>query len=113
MAKNNLISDSFKVDFYTLITVASAGLDKQIAIESAKRGFNLFLVALPNTMLEDFSEELKNNYPVKIEFLSIDLTEKKAPKKVFDFAKEKRLTINILVNNAGLGYNGKLENLSH
>jgi short-subunit dehydrogenase len=42
MAKNNLISDSFKVDFYTLITGASAGLGKQIAIESAKWGFNLF-----------------------------------------------------------------------
>ena len=99
-------------DFFALITGASAGLGKQIAIESAKRGFNLFLVSLPNSGLEEFSEELRNNYPVKIELLSIDLTKKKAPHKVFEFAKEKHLAVNILVNNAGLGFNGKLENLT-
>ncbi len=100
-------------DLYTLITGASAGIGKQIAIECAKRGFNLFLVSLPGTGLEDFSEELKNNYPVKVEYLSVDLTRKKAPQEVYNFAKENNLPVNILVNNAGLGFNGKLEDLTH
>ena len=99
-------------NFYTLITGASAGLGKQLAFDCAKRGFNLFLVSLPGTGLEDIAEELKNDYPVKVEYLSIDLTKKKSPQKVFDFANENNLSVNILVNNAGLGFNGKLEDLS-
>src|SRR5665647_986416 len=97
---------------YTLITGASAGTGKQIAIECAKRGFNLFLVSLPNTGLESFSEDLRKIYPIDVQYLSIDLTKSKSPQKVFDFAVENNLVINILVNNAGLGFNGKLENLT-
>jgi hypothetical protein len=94
---------------YALITGSSAGTGKQIAIECAKRGFNLFLVSLPDSGLEDFSDELRKNYPVDVHHLSIDLTKRKSPQKVFEYTQQNQLTINILVNNAGLGFNGKLE----
>jgi hypothetical protein len=97
---------------YTLITGSSAGTGKQFAIECAKRGFNLFLVSLPDTGLESFSEELRNTYPVEVHHLSIDLRKRKSPQKVFDFAKTNNIVIDILVNNAGLGFNGKLEDSS-
>jgi hypothetical protein len=97
---------------YTLITGSSAGTGKQIAIECAKRGFNLFLVSLPNTDLESFSDELRKNYPIDVHHLSIDLRKRKSPQKVFDYAQQNKLIINILVNNAGLGFNGKLEDSS-
>lgn len=104
--KNEMIKN------YTLITGSSAGTGKQIAIECAKRGFNLFLVSLPNTDLESFSDELRKNYPVDVHHLSIDLRKRKSPQKVFDYAQQNKLIINILVNNAGLGFNGKLEDSS-
>lgn len=94
---------------YTLITGSSAGTGKQIAIECAKRGFNLFLISLPDSGLESFSDELRKNYPVDVHHLSIDLTKRKSPQKVFEYTQQHQLTINILVNNAGLGFNGKLE----
>jgi hypothetical protein len=97
---------------YTLITGSSAGTGKQIAIECAKKGFNLFLVSLPDTDLENFSDEIRKNYPVDVHHLAIDLRKKKSPQKVFDYAQQNNLTIDILVNNAGLGYNGKLEDSS-
>jgi hypothetical protein len=97
---------------YALITGSSAGTGKQIAVECAKRGFNLFLVSLPNTGLEGFSEELAKTYPVDVEYLSIDLTKPESPQQVFDYAMKKNLVINILVNNAGMGFNGKLESLN-
>ncbi len=97
---------------YALITGASAGTGKQIAIECAKRGFNLFLVSLPQTGLEEFSEELQKTYPVEVKYLSIDLTKPNSPREVFDYSKLNQLSINILVNNAGLGFNGKLESLT-
>ena len=113
MAKSNLIMEIKTKEFFTLVTGASAGLGKQIAIECAKRGFNLYLVSLPKTGLEDFADELNETYKVKVEYLSIDLTRKKAPQKVFNFARKKNLSVNILVNNAGIGFNGKLEDLTH
>ncbi|MBK6281396.1 MAG: SDR family NAD(P)-dependent oxidoreductase [Draconibacterium sp.] len=61
--------------------------------------------------LESFSDELRKNYPVDVHHLSIDLTKRKSPQKVFEYAQQHQLTINILVNNAGLGFNGKLEEL--
>lgn len=97
---------------YTLITGSSAGTGKQFAVECAKRGFNLFLVSLPNTGLESFSEELKNTYPIVVHHLSIDLRKKNSPQKVFDYAQKNNLIIDILINNAGLGFNGKLEDSS-
>lgn len=98
---------------YTLVTGSSAGTGKQIAIECAKRGFNLFLVSLPETGLENFSKELRQTYPIDVHYLSIDLTKRKSPQKIFDYAQQNHLCINILVNNAGMGFNGKLENLSY
>lgn len=97
---------------YTLITGSSAGTGKQIAIECAKRGFNLFLVSLPETGLENFSEELRQKYPVDVQYLAIDLRKRKSPQKIFNYAQKNLFNINILVNNAGLGFNGKLENLT-
>jgi hypothetical protein len=97
---------------YALITGSSAGTGKQIAIECAKRGFNVFLVSLPDTGLESFSAELKMNYPVHIQHLAIDLTLPDSPQKVFDFTLQNHLSINMLVNNAGLGFNGKFETLT-
>lgn len=97
---------------YALITGASAGTGKQIAIECAKRGFNLFLVSLPDTGLENFSSELRQTYPVDVQYLSLDLTKPESPQEVFNYSSQNHLSINILVNNAGMGFNGKLENLT-
>jgi short-subunit dehydrogenase len=95
---------------YTLVTGASAGTGMQLAIECAKKGHNLYLVSLPGSGLERFADELAKKYPVDIKYLSIDLTKTKSPQKVFDFSRENQIRVNILINNAGMGFNGKLEN---
>lgn len=97
---------------YTLITGASAGIGKQLAIEFAKRKSNLFLVALPKSGLELFAQELQSEYHINVKTLCINLTSNNSPKKVFDFARENNIPINILVNNAGVGFEGRFENLA-
>jgi len=98
-------------NYYTLVTGATAGIGKQIAIECAKRKLNLFLVSLPDSGIEKLAEELKTQYFVDVQFLSVDLTLYEAPQMVFDFAQKNKIQINILVNNAGVGFNGKFEKL--
>ncbi len=97
---------------WTLITGASQGIGKAMAIDCAKRNMNLFLVALPHSGLKELSEWLRGNYPVKVEYLETDLTQDDSYNNIYRTSKEKGLTINILINNAGIGYNGNLESMS-
>ncbi len=104
--------EKLSAKYHTLITGASAGIGKQIAIECAKRGMNLFLVSLPDSGLEAIAGELREKYPVHIHTLSVDLTREQAPAEVHRFAVQNNIVVNILANNAGVGFNGKFENLS-
>ncbi len=98
--------------YYTLITGASAGIGKQIATECAKKGHNLLLVALPNADLDNLQKELQENYSSDIQSLPMDLTIHDGPKEIFSYTQQKKLKVNILINNAGVGFNGKFENYS-
>lgn len=91
---------------YTLITGAGSGIGKALARESAARGKNLFLVSLPGDGLEQFIDELSLEFGIKTAYLSVDLTDKTATQSVYDFAHEKGLEINCLINNAGIGHAG-------
>jgi len=97
---------------FALITGASAGIGKQFAIECAKRSINLFLISLPDTGLESLGLALKKKYNVEIHTLGIDLTGKNAPSKVHRYAIQNNIEVGILINNAGVGFDGKLETLS-
>lgn len=88
---------------YCLITGASNGIGKAMAEECTKRKMNLFLVALPDSGLEEFAGQLASQNVNDVKYLSIDLTEKDAPKQVYDFAKTNNLVVDMLVNNAGVG----------
>ncbi len=97
--------------YFTLITGASSGIGRSLAIECAKRGQNLFLVALPGDDFERFAIELGHNYNIQVECLGIDLTTPDAPQKIYDYSVKSRLNVNILINNAGNGHVGKFEEM--
>lgn len=98
-----------QVEYHTLITGASLGIGRAMAFECARRGFNLFLVALPGPDLENTASEINKAFPVKIITYEIDLTLENAPEKVFRFALDNKIRVNILINNAGFGINGLFE----
>lgn len=89
-------------EHYTLITGSSQGIGKAYAMEFAKRGHNVLLVALPEPILEETAKEIKEKFNVKVETLPINLAINEAPQQVYDWCKTNNYTINILVNNAGI-----------
>jgi len=95
---------------YTLITGASSGIGKAIAEECSKRKMNLFLVALPDSGLELIAEELCRKFGIAVQCFGVDLTEKDGPQKVYNYALAAGITVNILINNAGIGNLGDFEN---
>ncbi len=97
-------------DCFTLITGASTGIGKAIAREMASRKHNLILHSLPDENLPGLCKELNDKYKVQALYFESDLTTKDGPQSLFEFVKEKGYRINILVNNAGIGFDGPIEN---
>ena len=95
---------------YALITGASKGIGKAIAIELAKKKNNLIIVSRNEAQLATLAEEIVNDYKVECKYIALDLSENKAADQLFDWCIENKLTINILVNNAGYGLSGRMDN---
>lgn len=89
---------------FTLITGASKGIGKAMAHECASRGMNLYLVARSENLLQMLAQELSSK--VEVKFLSTDLFSPDAPQRIFEFATQHQMNINMLVNNAGMGFYG-------
>lgn len=96
---------------YALITGASKGIGKAMAIALAKRKVNLLLVARSVAALSDLREEIQASYDIQIHSLSIDLSEPNAASELYQWVEEKQINISILINNAGFGLWGKFSEL--
>ena len=88
---------------YTLITGASEGFGKALAIECASRKMNLILVALPGPELYYLADFIKRNYKVDVVAFENDLTIEENCTLVYKQVMEMGLAVNMLINNAGLG----------
>ena len=88
---------------YTLITGASDGFGKALAIECARRKMNLVLVALPGPALGNLAKFIERNFNVDVKIFEKDLTyDNHCYDLLLDIVHAK-LRINILINNAGIG----------
>jgi hypothetical protein len=91
-----------KQEIYTLITGASKGLGKCLAIECAQKGRNLILVALPNEDVIQTANELSKKYKINAIGYEIDLTSEEKLNTLADWVKS-NYQIDMLINNAGIG----------
>lgn len=85
-----------------LITGGSSGIGLAVAQACARRKMKVVLVALPGPELEETARELASAYGIAVSTLGIDLTEESAPRRVFEWCRDRDLVVSLLVNNAGL-----------
>ncbi len=90
---------------YALITGASSGIGEAIAREYSRRGKPLILTARRIDRLEALAKELSKNAPCVV--ISADLSDRDAPKKLFEQTQSQHLEVDTLVNNAGYGVPGR------
>ena len=87
-----------------LITGASSGIGRDIAINLSQKGYDLILVARNLERLEETKKQIKTN----VELVSMDISNEENCKKLF----QDHSYIDILVNNAGFGDCGHFEDTS-
>jgi uncharacterized protein len=96
---------------YALITGASKGIGRSVALQLAASGYNLLLTARSETELQQLVELIKKEHQVNADYLAIDLSENGAALKLSDWCKELPVPLSILINNAGCGAWGHFEEL--
>jgi short-subunit dehydrogenase len=86
-----------------LITGASSGIGKELAIIHAKNQGDLVLVARRKQLLDSLSSELSEKYKVSVFVIEMDLTDNGAATKLVEELIKENIQISYLFNNAGFG----------
>ena len=85
-----------------LITGATGGLGKQIALQLAKKGCNIFLTSKNSEKLNQLKTELSSNNQIKIGYESGDLRNTDDINRIIKKTRESFAHIDILVNCAAI-----------
>jgi uncharacterized protein len=86
-----------------LITGASSGIGLELAKCFATDGCRLILVARNKEALEKLAEELRGKNKIEAIVLPADLSLPETPKRIFEELYAQKISVDVLVNNAGFG----------
>ena len=90
---------------YALITGASSGIGKQMAYLLARDKYGLIIVARRENLLNKIRDDIVQKYGVDVHVLSVDVSS--GYKDIYDYCINRKIVVDILINNAGFGYYGK------
>ncbi len=99
------------MDRRVLITGASQGIGLEFAKLFARDKYDLVLLARDKARLEELAAELREKQRVKVLVLPKDLARPGAAVEIFQELKTAQVEIDVLVNNAGFGANGRFAQL--
>lgn len=94
-----------------LITGASSGIGKELAIIHAQNKGDLVLVARSIDTLNQLKSELEKKYPISVTCLQKDLSKNGAAQSLYNTVKAQNIEVDYLMNNAGFGLLGKFHEL--
>lgn len=92
---------------FALITGASKGIGRALAIQLARRKENLILVARSEDLLRTLAESLQEEYAVAVRWKAMDLAAPGAAADLLAWCQQEKLQVHLLVNNAGFGVWGR------
>lgn len=95
-----------------LITGASSGIGKELAIQFARGGDDVVLVARSEGKLQELAEQVRKEHSVGATVIPSDLATSDGVDRLVDHLRDQAIHIDTLVNNAGFGALGKFADLS-
>lgn len=94
-----------------LVTGASSGIGADLARELAQRGCHLVVVARREDRLKQLRDEVGARFGVGVHVLAMSLSEPGAAQALFERVGELGASVDVLVNNAGVGVFGDFEEI--
>lgn len=94
-----------------LVTGCSSGIGLETALEFARKGYKTY-ASMRNLDKKSELENKANNENLEIEILQIDVNKQETIDNAINQIKNKENRADVLVNNAGYGFMGSLENCS-
>ena len=92
---------------FTLVTGASTGIGRELALIAASKGCSVVLVARNEDKLSELAREVSEAHGVRAEVVALDLSDPEAPVALFREMKRREIEIEVLINNAGFGSLGR------
>ena len=89
-----------------LITGASGGLGRALALECADRGFDVFLTDINAESLERIKNGILRQYDVRVYTKPCDITKDSDVDSLINHAKEAGIKLDMLLNVAGIDHEG-------
>lgn len=86
-----------------LLTGASSGIGEAFAYRLAQHGANLILTARTETRLKEIADAIIARHEVDVQVIPADLSLPESPRRLMETIKDKSLSVDILINNAGFG----------
>ena len=94
-----------------LITGASSGIGLELAKCFAADGCRMILVSRKADALETLATQLRTEHKVQAQVFTVDLAEPEAPVRLASRLEKAGIRVDVLVNNAGFGAQGKFAEL--
>ena len=92
-----------------LVTGASSGIGLELARELARHGHPLILVSRDRDRLEKVAKELTSSFDVEVRVEAKDLSAPGAAEELWVTLADSGVSVEILINNAGLGIYGDFD----
>jgi short-subunit dehydrogenase len=90
----------------SIVTGASSGIGRELALGLAQRGLGVTLVARREDRLRTLADEISKAYGVRAEVCSADLSDQDSRSQIATELENRGLTVDVLINNAGLSTTG-------
>jgi uncharacterized protein len=94
-----------------LVTGASSGIGLELARCFASEGCRLVLVARKGMALEELAAELRKIHKIQAQVFAADLSHPETPERLLAHLHTAGIKVDVLVNNAGFGAQGKFAEL--
>lgn len=105
-SKKPFIHQSSAMTKYALLTGATSGIGYEMAKELADRKIDLILVARNEAKLLEIRQELQTKNGIEVQMVAKDLSKVENAFALYEHTKAMNWTVEMLINNAGVGVYG-------